>query len=810
MYPRSLTTFVLLAAVLWLPGGAPAEDAGSLRLVPFPKRVELKPGSFALDRPLVLEAPETVGDVVAGLVGEELKRAGFGPLKFVTINGGDHVVRVRPADGAGQERAKPQAAFPEDATDEHYRLRVEADEVTVVGNGRPGMLHGVATLVQLVRANRRDGGLPCLAIDDWPSLRWRAMQDDITRGPSTRLDQLRRDVARAAALKLNVWTYYMQSQFAFTKHPKIGPPDGSLKPEELAALVEHAKPFGVHVLGNQQSFAHMQHVLALPEYAQLREDGRTLSPAKEETYELLDDLYGDVLPRLPFEFFNVCCDETSGLGRGPSKALAERVGPGGVYVQHVRRVYDLVHGKYGKRMMMWGDIILHHADKLDQIPKDVVMLTWGYGARESFEDQIVPFARSGYEFFVCPGVSCWSRVLPDFRCAETNIRNFVRDGAKHGALGMINTSWDDDGENLNAPNWYGFAWGAECAWNGAETPLEDFRRRLGPVLFGEPEGHFGQAIALLADPRVCGLMNRTFWADDPAPARPAAEAPARERLDLVCQAIEHLEACRQSATVDADLLDPVLFGARRFEIHNRRTLDRLEAARAYDEATRAKGKDAAAKLGEATAAVRRTRDAFAGLKDRWQELWLRENKPYALDWSLKRYDAAVARYDAQLEKLAAALKAAEQGEPLPPAREVGLALWGPPGSTTRPAEIESSLDPYQDYYRELAFDGDPATFFWSDRGLEPGDHFTLTLKKPEKLEALTILMGTDRYRHEYIHAGVLEFSTDGKTWQKLAELNTATVNVELPDEPLRALRLRAEKAQRYWLIIREIVLSGGS
>jgi len=57
---------------------------------------------------------------------------------------------------------------------------------------------------------------------------------------------------------------------------------------------------------------------------------------------------------------------------------------------------------------------------------------------------------------------------------------------------------------------------------------------------------------------------------------------------------------------------------------------------------------------------------------------------------------------------------------------------------------------------------------------------------------------------------VLEFSTDGKTWQKLADLNSASVNVELPDEPLHALRLWAEKPQRYWLIIREIVLSDRS
>ena len=36
--------------------------------------------------------------------------------------------------------------------------------------------------------------------------------------------------------------------------------------------------------------------------------------------------------------------------------------------------------------------------------------------------------------------------LSDFGVAVTNIQNFVRDGVKHGALGVINTDWEDDGE----------------------------------------------------------------------------------------------------------------------------------------------------------------------------------------------------------------------------------------------------------------------------------------------------------------------------------------------------------------------------
>ena len=44
--------------------------------------------------------------------------------------------------------------------------------------------------------------------------------------------------------------------------------------------------------------------------------------------------------------FNVCCDETWGLGTGPSRDLAQQIGVGGVYVRHIRRVHHLLRNNY--------------------------------------------------------------------------------------------------------------------------------------------------------------------------------------------------------------------------------------------------------------------------------------------------------------------------------------------------------------------------------------------------------------------------------------------------------------------------------
>ncbi len=682
--------YLTLLATLGVHASVPADEMSGLRLVPFPKEVRGADGAFSFGRELVFELPEAVSERYAGQLAQELALAGMDTPKPRATTTDRHWFRLSAQPG---RPAPAEADFREADRKEQYILAVHPDEIVCTGSDGAGLFYGLQTLRQLIRANCRGEALRCLEIRDWPSLRWRCFQDDMTRGPSSTLDTLQREVALGSGLKMNLFTYYMEHQYAFKKHPLIGPENGSLTPEDLAALVAYAGPLHVDILGNQQSFGHFTHILKHDRYAHLRETPSLLCPVKEESYQLLDDLYSEVCPLLPFPWFNVCCDETWGLGEGPSKEMAGQIGVGGVYVGHIRRVHDLLKEKYGKRMMMWGDIILGHPDKLDLVPKDTILLTWGYGPRESFEHQILPFVQSGYEFFVCPGVSNWSRILPDFGVATTNIYHFVRDGARHGALGMLNTAWEDDGEALNAPKWHGYAWGAECAWNASGTTPEQFNRRVGAVLFGEREDRFGRAIELLAQthtlPGMQGMNNKRFWENDFIPQRkPTAVVASAERLlSVVEPAIEHLEACRSEARVNRDLLDHFLFGARRMEFIGRRMLDGLDAVQTYAEACSLPAQDALRKVQEVESLVRGNRDAYEKLGCEFERLWLTESKPYALDRVIERYTAAVKWHDDLLARLTTARKAAEAGKPLPPPEEVGVAMPESFARRTRPHRV---------------------------------------------------------------------------------------------------------------------------
>jgi hexosaminidase len=685
-----MLTFLGGASCLLVVAMAAAAQSGSgatqdLRLVPFPKSVALDAGSFSFEKSLTFEISGGQGEMPAQLLNAELQRAGLSEVRVSRLKSAVPAFCI-----AARKRSLILPVLPQQTSSESYALDVRADEIVCAAKDPAGLFCGLQTLCQLIRANRQVDALPCLKIRDWPSLRWRCFQDDLTRGPSSTLDTLKFEASLGSYLKLNLMTYYMEYQFAFKKHPEIGPTNGSLTPQELSALVDYAKPLHLDVLGNQQSFGHFGRILSHPEYAPMRETPDVLTPVHEETYRFLDDLYSEVCPLLPFPWFNVCCDETDGLGTGPSRELAATIGVGGVYVRHIRRIHDLLREKHNKRMMMWGDIILQHPRNLAEIPKDTIMLSWGYDARASFESQILPFSKSGYEFFVCPGVSDWNRILPDFGVAVTNIQNFVRDGIKHGAIGMINTDWEDDAEALKAVKWPADAWAAECAWNASATPIEAFNRRVGAVLFGERGDEFGQAVALLAQthrlPGMKDMFNTRFWEKDfVANAGPAAiQATSSNLLITVRPALGHLETCLRQAKCNQHVLEVFLFGARRMEFIGQRMLDGLEAAQLYEQARQTTPE--VSKLAQAERLIRKNLDAYERIGQQFAALWLSENKPYALDWTLGRYTNAVNECGVLLRKLETARLAAAAGQSLPPADELGLAAPKPLFRRVRPAE----------------------------------------------------------------------------------------------------------------------------
>src|SRR5258708_8886284 len=114
--------------------------------------------------------------------------------------------------------------------------------------------------------------------------------------------------------------------------------------------------------------------------------------------------------------------------------------------------------------MCGGGIGRRDVDMIGKVAKDMVVMKWQYGATADYTKYIKPFKDAGLDQFVCPGAHNWNQIFPNIEAASKNIANFVRDGQQAGALGMMNTTWDDDGESLFESAWYPIILGAAASW----------------------------------------------------------------------------------------------------------------------------------------------------------------------------------------------------------------------------------------------------------------------------------------------------------------------------------------------------------
>ncbi|MBI2299131.1 MAG: hypothetical protein HYU66_09360, partial [Armatimonadetes bacterium] len=298
---------------------------------------------------------------------------------------------------------------------------------------------------------------------------------------------------------------------------------------------------------------------------------------------------------------------------------------------------------------MWGDIILQHPEQLANLPKDIIMLSWGYHAGASFDSAIVPFKESGFEFWVCPGVSCWSQILPNHVVAMVNIRNYLRDGARLGASGVLNTTWDDDGENLFEYNWHNLAWGAECSWRPLQSDPEVFERSFGPCFYGcEGAGEATEAMSpAFGMAAFEGLNDGAFWVDPFAGSIASPErVEAGDTRLLTCtqDAIRALEAGKP-------IRNQLGHAAYRFAVQRVQAMalgrsERLQAGRAYLLAANGKPAEAARPLAEVRRALTASRARLTALREDYRQRWLAENEPYWLDNMLRKWDGLIGRYDA--------------------------------------------------------------------------------------------------------------------------------------------------------------------
>ncbi len=690
--PAVVCCVIIAAITCCAQPAAPAKSAtgaDDVQIIPRPRQLKKTGIAFQLGRDvsLVLADPRAEDDRFAAQDFIDDVRATADLTLKLDSRRGRRAILIGLIESAPMQAALKRAGVFASAQldDEAYVLSVGAAGVIVAGKTAAGTFYGLQTLKQLVRGNGADAYMPGVQIVDWPALRWRAVSDDISRGPVPTVEYIKRQLRTEAMYKLNMHSFYMEHVFASEAHPLVGPPGGALTPAEIRELVAYARRYHIELVPEQQTFGHLHKVLRLEQYNELAETpyGDVLSPQQEGTYKLIADWYKELNELFPGQFFHIGADETFELGEGQSREQVKAKGVGAVYFAHLNRVREVLR-PYRRRLMFWGDIALNHPELLKDVPRDMIVMNWAYGAREDFGARIKPFKDAGLEQFVCPGLQNWNQIFPNEDAAVKNITNFVRDGQAAGALGMMNTSWDDDGETLFEMTWYGIVLGGAASWQPAPLDAAQFDQDFDWAFFRREGDGLTHALRTLGGVNTLlgkGSSNQLFWQE---PFTAAFQEQARALHDKVRAmrlsveaAEETLRAGGSEARRNREMIAAMRLAAARFD-HMGRRMELVEQfSRDYWQAYLNLG-DARKvhRLNRYTGAIynglREMAEELGTIKGDYRAQWLAENRAYWLESVLARYDLATATWLNKSKALQEALRAYDESNTLPSPDEFGL------------------------------------------------------------------------------------------------------------------------------------------
>ena len=472
-------------------------DKIQLSLVPMPRQVNFYPGRFAVrsgqyivlgtaDARMMLASAQRLRDVVRQECGVALQIAvgHYGDASAIAVE-----LRVDPRKVRSEQG---------------YVLDIDEVGITIAGHDVEGVFYGVCTLNQLVRQFGAD--IPAMTIADHPDFPARGVMLDVSRSKVPTLETLYSLVDLLAGLKINQVQLYLEHTFEYRDHPEAWMGVCPITGQDILELDAFCRERFIDLVPNQNSLGHLSPWLEHPKYNHLaeapdgfewpwggRSDGPfSLNPTDPGSFELLSSLYDDLLPHFQSELFNVGCDETFDVGQGRNKEICEERGVHRVYLDFLLEIYKLVRARR-RKMMFWGDIIIHEPELIPELPKDVIALEWGYERDHPFAEHCEAFASAGVPFYVCPGTSTWNALTGRTDNAMGNLRSAAENGLKHGAIGYLNTDWGDRGHWQYLPMSYlGFAYGAAVSWAYEANAGIDLPVALGVQVFDDPSGRMGQ------------------------------------------------------------------------------------------------------------------------------------------------------------------------------------------------------------------------------------------------------------------------------------------------------------------------------
>lgn len=383
--------------------------ATELNLLPWPSHITQQDGFLALDHAPKVElagGDERVSQALQRFIHDlSVQTGGLYDRKFSGLPDGPRLVIHCEGNGLRIQTLEE---------DESYHLTVNQAGIELSAANPLGVMHGLQTLLQLVEAGPNGWRLPYVQIDDTPRFAWRGLMIDVSRHFQP-LDALKRNIDGMAAVKLNILHLHLSDDEGFRVESKRSPKLTQLSSDglfytqdQVRDLIAYAWARGIRIVPEFDLPGHaVSWLVAYPELASgpppqglvrsQRDDLRPpLNPTQEETYKLLDRVFGEMEQLFPDAYFHIGGDEVNGKYWDQDPKIQAWMKAHDIKDNHALQTYftqrvQKIVEKHGKHMEGWDEILDGN------LPKDSLIQSWR--GSQSLADS----AKAGYKTVLSAG-----------------------------------------------------------------------------------------------------------------------------------------------------------------------------------------------------------------------------------------------------------------------------------------------------------------------------------------------------------------------------------------------------------------------
>lgn len=305
--------------------------------------------------------------------------------------------------------------------DESYHLDVTDTSINITAGTDVGAVRALETLLQLIQHNEASYFFTGAHISDAPRFVWRGLMIDVARHFQP-VSVLKRNLDAMASVKMNVFHWHLTDDQGFRVESKVYPKlqesasDGLYyTQEQIKDVVHYADNLGIRVIPEIDVPGHASAILtAYPElgskegynYNIERFSGvfnPTLNPAKDITYEFLENLFKEITPLFPDAYFHIGGDENEGKHWDENQDIQEFKKTHNLKTNHDLQTYfniklEKILNKLGKKLMGWDEIMTPN------MPTTAVIHSWR-GENEGLPNggSLIAAAKNGYQTVLSNG-----------------------------------------------------------------------------------------------------------------------------------------------------------------------------------------------------------------------------------------------------------------------------------------------------------------------------------------------------------------------------------------------------------------------